>query len=59
MFQNFQAHVEKQFGSSICILCNDEGGEYTFEAFCNYHKQHNIHQQFTQLNTLHQNGVVE
>jgi len=59
MFQTFQAHVEKQLKNSICILCNDEGGEHTFATFCNYYKQHGIHHQFIQPNTPHQNSGAE
>jgi hypothetical protein len=31
-----------------CILQSGKRGEYTFTTFCNYCKQHSIHQQFTQ-----------
>lgn len=59
MFQTFQAHVEKQLKKSICILCNDEGGEHTFAVYCNYYKQHGIHHQFIQPNTPHQNSAAK
>jgi hypothetical protein len=47
MFQVLQIHVEKQLGSSIQFLCNDGGGEYTFEAFHHYCKK------MASINNLH------
>jgi len=57
--QHYIATVERQTGCKVKIIRSDNGGEFTFNNWSNYMKNHGIEQHFTPPDSHAQNGRVE
>ena len=58
IFQNFNAEVQTQFNTSICILRSDNAKEYLYRPFSSFLSSRGILHQSSYAYTLQQNGVA-
>ncbi|KAJ0094031.1 hypothetical protein Patl1_27066 [Pistacia atlantica] len=58
-FKKFKAHVEKQSGKCIKVLCTDRGGEFLSHEFIQFCEEQGLHRELTVPSTPEQNGIAE